>query len=115
MITTNADQLADRFRAAAANLLRGLDGSEGAMAAVIVAAARPPRATGAYAATLRATGTPARVSITAGGGPVDYANIIEFGSRYVPGRRVLSRAAESSETAWTAIAADAVQRIIDRI
>lgn len=113
-ITTNAGELAAAVRSAGDQLADGL-GVEDRMSAAMLAAVRPPRRTGAYAGTVRATGQPGTVSLTAGGGPVTYANIIEFGSRWVPGRKVLMRAVESSEPAWTAIASEGVQQTIDRI
>jgi hypothetical protein len=113
-VESNAAELAGRFTRAAAEL-RGGTGAEPAMGAVMLAAAVPPRDTGAYAGSIAVTGTPPVVGLTAGGGRVDYAHIIEFGSVHVRGRRVLGRAVESTRAQWTDLAAAGVQAIVDRI
>jgi len=114
-IDTNADELADRTRSAADELERGGLGVADRIGATMLAAARPPRRTGAYAGTLRVTLTPPAVSLQAGGGPVDYANIVEFGSRFVTGRHVLMSAVETSRPEWLTVAGDAVQVVLDKI
>lgn len=110
-ITSNADQLAAGVRSAAGQLAAGL-GVESDMAAAMLAAARTPRRTGTYAASLRVAVEPPKFGIAAS---ADYANIIEFGSRWVPGRRVLAKAVEDSTATWTQIGDTGLQKIADTI
>ena len=110
-ITSNADRLAGSVHAAADRLRAGL-GVESEMAAAMLAAVRAPRDTGSYAAAVRAAVDPPRFGLQV---PVPYANIVEFGSRWVSGRRVLAHAVEASAPAWLAVAAGGVQTIVDGI
>jgi hypothetical protein len=110
-IESNAGPLAGDMKAAAELLRTGI-GVEHDMAAVMLAAVHAPRHTGAYAGSIRATGEPGKVSLSTA---ADYANIVEFGSRWVRGSRVLWKAVQASEPAWTQIADDGIQTTLDQI
>lgn len=113
-VDTNADQLAGSLRGAAGQLVAGL-GTENQMAAVLAGQVTMPRRTGAAAGTVRATGTPSTVTLTAGGGPADYVNILEFGSRWVPAKHPLKRALDAATPQLLDLAAEGVQDTLDRI
>lgn len=84
-------------------------------ARAVLAQTRPPRRTGALAATLRAEGSAAGAVVMAGGGRVHYAGPQQWGvpRRNIPATYYLTDALERSATALDEIYAAGVQTILD--
>lgn len=81
------------------------------------AASRAPRRSGQLAGTVRGTRQLRRARISAGRASVPYAGVIHWGwpARHIRPNPFISNAAQSTEAAWVAIYARAVQDAVDHV
>lgn len=81
------------------------------------AASRAPRRSGQLAGTVRGTRQLRRARISAGRASVPYAGPIHWGwpAHHIRANPFVTEAAQSTETAWVAIYARAVQDAVDKV
>lgn len=93
--------------------------ANGTVASIVAAAARAgaPRATGRLSGTVRGNRVASGASVRAGSASVPYANPIHWGwpRRNIAPNPWVSRAAQSTESAWREVYARAVDDILSKI
>ena len=111
VIIRGADELEQSLKRAGSELAELTDAHARA-SRVVAAAVRAPRASGRLAASIRPAPRPTAASVEAG---VDYAHIVEYGSRYMRARPYLGPAFESTRAQWLDIYAAETQEVLNRV
>lgn len=118
-ITIDGLDRMQRSMVRAAGRLDDLKVANAAAARIVAEAAAlaAPRRTGRLAASIRGSRAVGSAVIRAGGARVPYAQPIHWGwaARHISANPFISRAAQATESQWTAYYQDAVQRVLDDI
>jgi hypothetical protein len=94
--------------------LKALHSRIGALVAAS-ASGRVPRASGALAGTIRASGTASTTTVRAGYASIPYAGVVEWGwpARNIGAQPYLTTAASDTEPQWLGVYTGGIQGILD--
>ena len=108
-----------RALTAAGDDLEDLKAANRAVAGLVVASARPatPHRSGVLAGSVRGSGTKTAAVVRAGSARVPYAGVIEYGwpARHITAQPWLIDTGRATESRWTQLYLDAVNKIIETI